>query len=85
MSYIGIGAEENSLDAVTKNSNYLIFGKHGTDVGGEYRYGIDESKLRGVIFADDELVEYADIDFGNAALLSPRQGEKKVKFALVLR
>ena len=33
----------------------------------------------------DELVEYADIDFGNAALLSPRQGEKKVKFALVLR
>ena len=85
MSYIGIGAEENSLDSVTKNSNYLIFGKHGTEVSRKYSYGIDESKLRGVLFAEDRIMEYADMTFGAADLYAPKENEKCVKFAFVLK
>lgn len=80
LSYIGSGGRSETLDAVTENSDYLIFGDHCGTVGDKYRYETDEDKLKIVLFAEDELCECADMSFANARICVPRKEERKVKF-----
>ncbi len=85
LSYIGTGGDSETLGNITSNSDYIIFGKHGGECGGEYGYKVDEAKLKSVFFADKTVLGYSDIFFGNADIFVPREGERRVKFELVLR
>ena len=85
LSYIGLGADRDKVAHLTENSDYIIFGDHGGAARGKYRYDIDGDKLKIVLFAEDGLLEYADISFGEARVCAPHKDEKKVKFKFILR